>query len=228
MQQQQIDLLPLILMHIQTLPLTWHRCSQRHKHHSRHRVLQSYRAAEVWRQIAGDRRQDADKRYGDDEAGPAVPVLRGRDKGEQDLPEHGEEVHDVVEAGRQALLAALLLIIISFGCRRWFKSWGKRQNREKAEWLKGEWKRWTEETVWTQKKVFARSQRKEAEWSWLNFRGQFFCKNSSFCRNIKAVRLKKLCNIWGNTLFGILAEESCQFGSSRISCQVFESLASLF
>lgn len=97
------------------LPLTWDRRSQRHKHHSRHRVLQSYCAAKVWRQIAGDRRQDADKRYGDNEAGPAVPVLRGRDEGEQNFPEDGEEVHDVVEAGRQPLLAALLLVVVSFG-----------------------------------------------------------------------------------------------------------------
>ena len=66
------------------------------------------------RQIAGDRRQDADERYGDDEAGPAVPVLGGGDEGEQHLPEDGEEVHDVVEAGRQPLLAALLLVVISF------------------------------------------------------------------------------------------------------------------
>lgn len=66
-------------------------------------------------QIARDCGEDADKRYGDDEAGPAVPVLCGRDEGEQNLPEDGEEVHDVVEAGGQPLLAALLLVIISFG-----------------------------------------------------------------------------------------------------------------
>lgn len=34
---------------------------------------------------------------GDDEAGPAVPVICGWDESKQNLPEDGEEVHDVVE-----------------------------------------------------------------------------------------------------------------------------------
>ncbi len=128
------DAPPSLYTHIKALPLTRHRCSQRHEHHSRHRVLQPYRAAEVGRQITGDRRQDADKRYGDNEAGPAVPVLCGRHEGEQNLPEHGEEVHDVVEAGRQPLLAALLLVVVSFGRSGWFECWGKRQiGRGRAE-----------------------------------------------------------------------------------------------
>lgn len=84
------------------------------------------------RQIAGDRRQHADERYGDYEAGPAVPVLRGRDEGEQDLPEDGKEVHDVVEAGRQPLLAALLLVVISFCARK--RRGGERGIEEGSEW----------------------------------------------------------------------------------------------
>ena len=41
--------------------------------------------------------QQADHTDGDHEASPAVPVVCGRDEGEQNLPEHGEEVHHVVE-----------------------------------------------------------------------------------------------------------------------------------
>lgn len=66
-------------------------------------------------QVAGDGRQHADKGDGHDEAGPAVPVFGGRHEGEENLPEDGEEMHDVVEARGQALLATLLLIVVS--CR---------------------------------------------------------------------------------------------------------------
>lgn len=101
------------------LCLTWYRCPQSHEHHGCHGVLQSYRAAEVRCQIPGDGGEDADQWNGDEEAGPAIPVLRGWDKGKQNLPEHGEEVHDVVEAGGQPLFTTLLLVIISFrGSRR--------------------------------------------------------------------------------------------------------------
>lgn len=119
-----------ITLHTHRTNPTWHRRSQGHKHHSRHRVLQSYRAAEVWCQVAGDRCEDTDKRYGDNEAGPAVPVLRGRDEGEQNFPEDGEEVHDVVEAGRQPLLAALLFIVVSFWVQRVREERGERALKE--------------------------------------------------------------------------------------------------
>lgn len=55
---------------------------------------------------------------GDDETGPAVPVVCGRDEGEQNFPEDGEEMHDVVEAGRQLLFAALLVVVIFTWRRR--------------------------------------------------------------------------------------------------------------
>lgn len=65
-------------------------------------------------QVPGHSRQNTNQGDGHKEAGPAIPVLCGRDKGEQNLPEHCEEVHDVVETGRQALLPTLLLIIITW------------------------------------------------------------------------------------------------------------------
>ena len=64
------------------------------------------------RQVANDGGEEADDDDGDDEAGPAVQVVCGRDASEQDLPEDGEEVHDVVKTGRQPLLASVLFILI--------------------------------------------------------------------------------------------------------------------
>ena len=91
--------------------LTWNRSSQSHEHHGGHGVPQPHGAAEVWRQISDDGGEEADDADGDQETGPAVPVLCGRDAGEQNLPEHGEEMHDVVVTGWKALLATLLVII---------------------------------------------------------------------------------------------------------------------
>ena len=59
--------------------------------------------------------EQSDHTDGDDEAGPAVPVLCGRDEGEQNLPEDGEEVHDVVETGRQPFLSCVLFVLICAG-----------------------------------------------------------------------------------------------------------------
>lgn len=56
--------------------------------------------------------EQSDHADGDDEAGPAIPVLCGWDESEQDLPEDGQEVHDVVETRWQLLLPALLVVII--------------------------------------------------------------------------------------------------------------------
>ncbi|KAF3845289.1 hypothetical protein F7725_008452 [Dissostichus mawsoni] len=68
--------------------------------------------AEVRRQVSDDGGEHADDGDGGDEARPAVQVVGGRNAGKQNLPEDGEEVHDVVEAGRQTLLPALVLLLI--------------------------------------------------------------------------------------------------------------------
>lgn len=65
-------------------------------------------------QVAGHGRQDADEGNGHEEAGPAVPVLGGRDESEEDFPEDCQEVHNVIETGRQALLPALLLVVVTW------------------------------------------------------------------------------------------------------------------
>lgn len=105
--------------------LTWYRRSQCDKHHRCDRVLQAHGAAKMRRQVTckrtrvsvtfrihasththrfvarhrtDDGGEQPDHADGHDEARPAVPVLGGRHEGEQDLPENGEEVHDVVEA----------------------------------------------------------------------------------------------------------------------------------
>ena len=64
-------------------------------------------------QVTGHSCQTTNDGDGHEEAGPAIPVLRGRDKGKQNLPEHREEVHDVIEAGGQTLLAALFLVVVT-------------------------------------------------------------------------------------------------------------------
>lgn len=65
----------------------------------------------MWRQVADDGGEEADDADGDQEAGPAIPVLCGRHAGEQNLPEDGQEVHDVVVTRGQSLLAALLVVV---------------------------------------------------------------------------------------------------------------------
>lgn len=65
------------------------------------------------RQVPNDGREQADDDDGDDETGPAVQVVRGRNAGEQDLPEDGEEVHDVVETGRQPFFPCVIFVLIS-------------------------------------------------------------------------------------------------------------------
>lgn len=65
--------------------------------------------------------EQSDHADGHDEAGPAAPVVCGRDEGEQNLPEHGEEVHDVVETRRQLLLPTLVIVVIF--------AWEKTENR---------------------------------------------------------------------------------------------------
>lgn len=93
--------------------LTWDGCAECHKHHGSDRVLEADGAAEVRRQVPDDGREQADDDDGDDETGPAVQVVRGRNAGEQDLPEDGEEVHDVVETGRQPFFPCVIFVLIS-------------------------------------------------------------------------------------------------------------------
>ena len=85
--------------------LTWHRGAKRHKNNSRDGVLEANGAAEVGGQVPDDGREHANDEDGDNEAGPAMAVLCGGHAGEQNLPEHRQEVHDVVKAGGQPLLA---------------------------------------------------------------------------------------------------------------------------
>lgn len=84
---------------------TWYRGAEGYEHNGGHRVLQADGAAEVGGEVANDGREHANDEDGDDEAGPAIAVLGGGHTGKQHLPEDGQEVHHVVEAGRQALLA---------------------------------------------------------------------------------------------------------------------------
>lgn len=65
----------------------------------------------MWRQISDDGGKDADDADRDQEAGPAVPVLRGWDAGKKNLPEDGEEMHDVIVTRWKSLFTALLIII---------------------------------------------------------------------------------------------------------------------
>lgn len=94
------------------LPLTWHRCTNRHKNHSSDRVLEANGTPKVRRQVTDDGREEANDEDGDDKTGPTVQVVCGRDAGEQHLPENSEEVHDVVETGRQPFLSCILFVLI--------------------------------------------------------------------------------------------------------------------
>lgn len=93
---------------------TWNRGAEGYEHHSSDRVFQTDGAAEMGRQVARHSCQDADEGNGDKEAGPAVPVFSGRDESKEDFPENCQEVHDVIEAGRQAFFSAFLLVIITW------------------------------------------------------------------------------------------------------------------
>ncbi len=92
--------------------LTWDGCTKCHKHHSSDRVLEANSAAKVRRQVPDDGCEQADDDDGDDETGPAVQVVCGRNASEQDLPEDREEVHDVVETGRQAFFPRVLFVLV--------------------------------------------------------------------------------------------------------------------
>lgn len=93
---------------------TWYRCAQSYEHYSSDRVFETNSAAEVWCQVTDDCRQHADDGDRDNEACPTVPVVSGRNKGKQKLPEDGEEVHDIVKTGGQLLFATFIVIIITW------------------------------------------------------------------------------------------------------------------
>lgn len=95
--------------------LTWDRSTKCYKHHSSDWVFEANGAAEVRRQVTNDGREQADDNDGDDETGPAVQVVCGRNACKQDLPEDSEEVHDVVETGRQPFFPCVLFVLISWG-----------------------------------------------------------------------------------------------------------------
>lgn len=69
-------------------------------------------------QVPSHSRQNANEGDGHKEAGPAIPVLGGWDKSEEDFPENCQEVHNVIKAGWQAFLPALLLIIVTWQRQR--------------------------------------------------------------------------------------------------------------
>lgn len=49
----------------------------------------------------------------DEEAGPATPVFGGWHEGKENFPENRQEVHDVVKAGGEALLARVIVFVIT-------------------------------------------------------------------------------------------------------------------
>lgn len=93
---------------------TWNRGTKGHKHHSSHRVFEANGAAEMRGQVPGHSGQNANEGNGHKEASPAVPVLSGGHKSEENFPENCQEVHNVIKAGWQAFLPALLLIIVTW------------------------------------------------------------------------------------------------------------------
>lgn len=93
---------------------TWNRCAQSYEHHSSDGVFEADGAAKMWRQVTDDSSQQADDGDRDYKAGPAIPIVGGRNEGEEKLPEDGEEVHDVVKTGGQLLLATFIIVIITW------------------------------------------------------------------------------------------------------------------
>lgn len=94
--------------------LTWNGRPQSYKHHSRDSVLESHGTAEVGGQVPDDGRQKANDGDGYHEASPAVPVLGRRDAREHDLPEHRQNVHDIVRAGGRMLASLDFIFSISW------------------------------------------------------------------------------------------------------------------
>ena len=91
--------------------------AQGHEDYGIDRVLEANGAAKVGGEVSDEGGEQADDQDADAEAGPAVAVLSGGHAGEQNLPEHRQEVHDVVKARRQPLLPGpvLLLLLVPWG-----------------------------------------------------------------------------------------------------------------
>lgn len=112
--------------------LTRDGCSQGYKHHGGDWVLQANGAAKVTGQVTNHSSQKTDDHYGNNETRPPVPVFRGRDAGKQNLPEHSQEVHDIVKTRWQTFFSPLILILISWDKDRMTKR--KKEKERKAEW----------------------------------------------------------------------------------------------
>ena len=90
--------------------------AQGHEDDSVDRVLEANGAAEVGGEVPDEGGEQPDDQDADAEAGPAMAVLGGGHTGEQNLPEHRQEVHDVVKAGRQPLLPGSVLLLLLVPC----------------------------------------------------------------------------------------------------------------
>lgn len=76
---------------------------QSHKDQSGDTVPEAHGAAEMRGQVPNDSSQEADAHHRNDKAGPAVPVLSGRNTSKQKLPKEAQEVQGVVQAARSPL-----------------------------------------------------------------------------------------------------------------------------
>ena len=89
---------------------TWNTCAESNKGDGSDAVLEVDGAAEVGCEVADDGRETGDDHDRGDEAPPASEVVGRRHEGKEDLPEDGQEVHDVVTT-RWKLLLSLLVIV---------------------------------------------------------------------------------------------------------------------
>lgn len=91
---------------------TWYRSAEGDEHYCGHRIFQANGASEVGSQVSDESCQYADHEDGDNETGPAIPVFCRGDEGEEDLPEHGQKMHHIIETGGQLLLSTFIVVII--------------------------------------------------------------------------------------------------------------------
>mmetsp|Transcript_20272 Transcript_20272/g.71691 ORF Transcript_20272/g.71691 Transcript_20272/m.71691 type:complete len:642 (-) Transcript_20272:812-2737(-) len=84
------------------------RRAERDEGDGRHRVVEAEQAPKSRRQVADDGGEGADERQRRRERRPAAIEPRRRHYGEQNLPEEGDEMHEVVHARRRAVLARRL------------------------------------------------------------------------------------------------------------------------
>lgn len=91
---------------------TWYWSSKCDEHHCSHRIFQANGAAEVGSQVSNESCQYANHEDGDNETCPAIPVFCRGHEGEENLPEHSQKVHHIIETGGQLLLPTFIVIII--------------------------------------------------------------------------------------------------------------------